>query len=184
MARHPAVWDELGAWPLPDVYRLLKESLCDGLERDLALVCHIGANPFQMWAVQRGLSDFLLEHADPLSAFYQLAHLPGLDGFLSVPVTRVQFRRLPSTRLVLLAEVGQRFVAASSESGENSERFVWALTRRWRRMTPTPLSRFSGMMYELYRDESELDEQAVAEMRLAERFATAYEGVRTLSAWR
>ena len=55
---------------------------------------------------------------------------------------------------------------------------VWALTRRWRRMTPTPLSRFSGMLYELYRDESELDEQDVAEMRLAERFAAAYEGVR------
>jgi hypothetical protein len=104
--------------------------------------------------------------------------LPDFDGYLFVPATRVQFRRLPSARLVLLAEVEQRFVAASSDSGDNSERIVWVLTRRLRRMTPTPLSRFSGMLYELYRDESELDEQDVAEIRLAERFAAAYEGVR------
>ena len=80
LSRHPVVWDELGVWPLPAVHRLLTESLREGLEQSLALVCHIGANPFQMWAVQRGLSDFLLEHADPLSTFYQLAHLPDLDA--------------------------------------------------------------------------------------------------------
>ena len=178
LTRHPVVWDELGVGPLPAVHRLLTESLREGLEQSLALVCHIGANPFQMWAVQRGLSDFLLEQADPLSAFYQLAHLPGLDRYLFLPVIRLQFRRLPSARLVLLAEVGQRFVATSSDSGENLERMVWVLTRRGRCMMPTPLSRFSSMLYELYRDESELDEQDVAEIRLAEHFAAAYEGVR------
>lgn len=149
LKRHPAVWDEMAVWPLPGTDRLLKACLSAGLDRSLELAAQIAANPFQRWAVQRALSDFPSGHDDPLAVLYHLAQTPALDDYVTVPAARREFRDFPSARLVLLGEVGQGFVDGTGGYSETSERWVWRLTRRWRRITPTPLSRFGEMLYVL-----------------------------------
>ena len=178
LAHHPALWDELAVWPLPGTDHLLRACLATDLSRGSRLVVRVAANPFQRWAVQRALSDFIAGQPEPLAVLYRLVYLPMLDEYLIPPASRLQFQRYPSARLVLLGEIGRQFVAASSESGENSERLVWQLTRRWRRMEVTPLSQFSAMLYELIRTEAELESIDVHEINLAERPESAYEGVR------
>ncbi|UCC62129.1 MAG: ATP-binding protein, partial [Anaerolineae bacterium] len=175
---HPAVWDELAIWPLPGTERLLQACLAADLDRGLRLAVQVAMNPFQRWTVQRALSDFMAGQPDPLAVMYRLAHLPTLDEYLIPPARRLQFQNYPSARLVLLGEIGQQFVAASSEATENSERLVWWLTRYWRRMAPTPLSQFSALLYELFRGEVELETTDPHEIKLAERFESIYECVR------
>jgi len=178
LTNHPAVWDELAVWPLPGTARLLHACLAADLDRGVRLAVQVAMNPFQRWTVQRALSDSLVERSDPLAALYRLARLPALDEYLVPPSRRLQFQNFASARLVLLGEIGQQFVAASSEATENSESLVWRLTRYWRRMEPTPLSSFSAMLYELFRDEEDLGKTDAHEIRLATRFAPAYEGIR------
>lgn len=176
--RHPAIWDELAVWPLPGAEHLLHACLLADLERGLILTARIAANPFQCWAAQHALSDFVTDQDEWLATLYQMAHSPTLGEYLVIPTRDFQFERYPSIRLVLLGELGQKFVVVSSTAGETYERLIWQLTRRLRQMDATPLSEFSAMLYELIRDETLLETQDIQEIKLAERFASAYEGVR------
>jgi len=178
LERHPVMWDELAVLPLPGVDRLLRACLLADLERGLIFTAWIAANPFQRWAAQRALSDFIADQPRPLVALYKLAHLPTLHDYLFPPLVEHQFRDLPSVHEALLGEIGQTFVDGTGGGSETSEHFVWQLTRRLRRMEATPLSQFSLMLYELFRDENELETLEIQEIKLAERFASAYEGVR------
>jgi AAA+ ATPase superfamily predicted ATPase len=178
LARHPALWDEFAFGPLPGTDRLLRACLAADLDRGLRLAIWVAANPFQRWAAQRALSDSIVGRPDALAVMYRLAHLPMLDEYLMPPCRHLQFQNYPSARLVLLGEIGQQFVAASSEATENSEHLVWRITCRWRRMEPTPLSQFSAVLYELFRNEANLEKTDVHKIKLAEQFESAYEGVR------
>jgi hypothetical protein len=180
LARHPILWDELTLWPLPGTYRLLLASLIENMDRGLRLAMQIAMSPFQRCAVQRALSDFMAGRPDSLAVLYHLAHSPMLDEYLVPPSRRLQFRNYRPARLVLLGEIGQRYVAASSEATENAEYLAWRFTRRWRQMEPTPLSEFCALLYDLLRNEAELETTSAHEIRLAERFAPIYEGVRQL----
>ena len=53
----------------------------------------------------------------------------------------------------MLSEIGQRFIAATNDGGEITERLVWRLTKRQRQLTPTPLSRFSLLLCDLFEHE-------------------------------
>ncbi len=134
----------------------------------LRLVTQVASNPFQRWAAQRALFDFVARRPDPLAVVYQLAHLPILDEYLVPPSRQLQFQNYSAARLVLLSGIGQQFVAASSETTENFEHLVWRLICRWRRMKPTPLSRFSALLYKLLRNEAHLETIDVYEIKLAE----------------
>jgi hypothetical protein len=104
-----------------------------------------------------------------------------LEEYLVLPSRQLQFRVYPSARLVLMGEIGQRYLAASSEATENSEYLVWRFTRRWRQMEPTPLSRFCSLLYELFQKEEVLETADPREIGLTERFESTYEGVRSLT---
>jgi AAA+ ATPase superfamily predicted ATPase len=178
LARHPALWDEMALCPLPGTDRLLHACLAADLDQGLRLVTQVAANPFQRWAAQRALSDAMAERPDALAVMYRLAHLPALDEYLVPPCRRLQFQNYSSVRLVLLGEMGQRFVAVSSETTDNFEYLIWRFTRRWRQMKPTPLSQFSAVLYELFHSEADLETTDVHKIKLAEQFESAYEGVR------
>jgi hypothetical protein len=180
LERHPALWDELTIWPLPGTARLLRACLQADLEGGLRLAMRVAANPFQRWAAQRALSDLIAARPDPLGGLYDLAQRPALDGYLLTPVNKYQFRDWPAARDVLLGEIGQTFNDATGRHSATSERVVWRLTRRWRRVETTPLARFSAMLHALFRDEAGLESQQAREIKLAARFAPAYEGVRGL----
>jgi AAA+ ATPase superfamily predicted ATPase len=178
LARHPALWDELTLWPLPGTAPLLWTCLVEDLDRGLRLALRIAASPFQRCAVQSALSDIMTGQPDPLAVVYHLAHSPLLDEYLVPPSRRLQFRTYRPAGRVLLGELGQQYVAASSEASENSEYLVWRLTRRWRRMEPTPLSRFCAFLYELSRTEADLETTDPQQIKLAQQFEATYEGVR------
>ncbi len=180
LGRHPALWDELTVWPLPRTARLLQSCLDQDFSRGLRLALRVAASPFQRCAVQRALSDLLAERPDALSVVYHLAHIPMLSEYLVPPSRRHQFRSYRSARVVLIGEVGQRYLAASSEATENTEYLIWRFTRRWRQMEPTPLSQFCILLYELYRRETELETTAPQEINLRAQFESNYEGVRHL----
>jgi hypothetical protein len=178
LARHPVLWNELSVWPLPGAAELLQSCLEQDLRRGLRLALRMAQSPFQRCATQRALSDFLTSQPDALATVYHLAHLSMLEEYLVPPSRRHQFRSYRPARLVLMGEVGQRYVAASSEATDNTEYLIWRFTRRWRQMEPTPLSRFCFLLYELLRKEAELETTNPQEIRLREQFESLYEGVR------
>jgi AAA+ ATPase superfamily predicted ATPase len=178
LAHHPVLWDEYILWPLPGTYRLLRACLEADLDCGLHLVSQVAANPFQRWAVQRALSDFVASQKGRLGVIYRLVHSPALGQYLTIPTRRVQFQSFPSARLVLLGEIGQQRVAASSEATESTEYLIWRVTHHQRRIKPTPFSQFCALLYGLLRDEAKLETTDVEQIKLAERFASAYEGVR------
>ncbi|MCP4427672.1 MAG: ATP-binding protein, partial [Chloroflexi bacterium] len=157
LPQHPAIWDELAAWPLQGTTRLLQDTLSTNLSFGMRQLLTVAANPFQRGAAQRALSDWLAQQATPLSVLYNLCHLRALNEYLFPPSSKQQFERWPSARVVLLSELGQQFIAATSNGGETSEKAVWRLTKRQRRMTPTPLSRFSHLLRDLFRDQNDLE---------------------------
>jgi hypothetical protein len=141
LSRHPALWDELTMWPLPGLDSPLQRCLDRDLDRGLGLAMRIAMSPFQRSAVQRVLSDYVGGRPDALALVYHLAHLPMLDEYLVPPSRRFQYKSYRSARLVLMAELGQRYLAASSEATQNTEYLVWRFTRRgWLR----PRSRSSA----------------------------------------
>jgi hypothetical protein len=180
LARHPALRDELTMGPLPGTRRLLRACLAEDFNQGMRLALQVAASPFQRWAAQRALSEFTAGQRDALQVVYHLAHLPMLDEYLVPPSRHLQFRSFPPARLVLIGEVGQKYVAASSIASDTSEYLVWRFTRRWRLMEPTPLSRFCTMLYELFRSEADLETADPHAIRLAKRFESAYEGIRQL----
>ncbi len=178
LAHHPLMWDEYIAWPLPGTHRLLQACLELDLDRGLHLATQVAANPFQRWAVQRALSDFLVGQKGRLGVIYRVVHSPALGHYLTIPTRPIQFQTFPAARLVLLGEIGQQCVAASSEATQSTEYLIWRITRHRRRMEPTPFSRFCALLYDLLRSEAALETTAVEQIKLAERFEPAYEGVR------
>jgi hypothetical protein len=180
LARHPALWNELSVWPLPGTAEFLQSCLEQDLGRGLRLALRMAQSPFQRCATQRALSGFLAGQPDALATVYHLAHVSMLEEYLVPPSRRHQFRSYRSARLVLMGELGQRYVAASSEATENTEYLIWRFTRRWRQMQPTPLSRFCLLLYELLRKEADLETTDPQEIKLRERFQPLYEGVRQM----
>jgi len=106
LKRHPVLWDEYLPWPLPGTHQLLRACLEAEFESGLLQATHIAANPFQRWAVQRALSDFLDEQTGRLAVIYRLAHSPALGEYLTIPTRHLQFQSFPSACQVLLCELG------------------------------------------------------------------------------
>jgi hypothetical protein len=181
LARHPVLWDEYVAWPLPGTDRLLAACLEQDLDRGLGLAAQVAANPYQRWAAQRALSDFLGSQKGRLAVIYRMLHAPALGQYLAIPTRRSQFQTFLSARQVLLGEIGQQCVAASSEATQATEVLIWRITRPGRRMEPTPFSHFCALLYDLLRSEARLETANVEQIRLAERFESAYEGVRSFT---
>lgn len=178
LARHPVLWDEYATLPLPGIHRLLRGCLGRDLDHGLYLAAQVAANPFQRWATQRALSDFLAVQKGRLAVIYRVAQSPSLDEYLTIPTRRVQFQQFPSARLVLMGELGQQCVSAASETTEATESLIWHVTRHRRRMEPTPFSQFCGLLYFLLDHQAQLETVDVQQIRLAERFGAAYEGIR------
>lgn len=176
----PAYWDELTVWPWPWSDRWLQQQLDRDFGAGLAVAAHIAANPFQRWAVQRTLSSHLAAHPAPLTALYQIAQAPALEAYLFMPVTRRQWRDVPSARLVLLGEIGQRPVDGTGGTSETSERLVWRMTRRLRHNAPTPIMRFSAALYEVLRAETQMEPTDSDVRHLSEEVTAGVADVRRL----
>jgi hypothetical protein len=183
LQRHPVILDELSVCPLPGTARILRHCLDVDFDSGLTLAVQIAANPFQRWVVQRTLSDWLIVQKSSLIALYQLIVSPRLNEYLTPPADlRDEFRDFPSALVVLLGEMAQVFVDGRDidNNTPNGERFVWHLTRRLRRMQPTPISHLATVLYDLALNAEELKEITPREIEFARRFAADYEAVRHL----
>ncbi|HID54791.1 MAG TPA: hypothetical protein EYP41_22485 [Anaerolineae bacterium] len=173
-----AFWDQLMAIPLVGTTKRLHSALKINFTTGLQQTTQVAANPYQRWAAQRALTGYIFSQPDPLSLIYQLAHDSALDSYIYPPSSPQQFRRWPDTRQVLLAELGQQFIAVTSDSGEVTERTVWRLTKPLRFTQPTPLSQFCNLLFTLFYNEANFRNQPVADITLAKNFAPHYEGAR------
>ncbi len=178
MKRHPVIGDELTVWPLPGAVSLLGACFVEDLDQGLDLAARLTGNPFQRWAVQRALSDYLANQPDPLRVLYHLVHSPKLDDYVLTPLSERQFRNWTAVRTVLLGEIGQSYIDGTGGPHRASEHLVWRLTRRWRRTEATPISRFGAMLRELIDTEPQLESIDIQEINLAKRFESVYTGVR------
>jgi AAA+ ATPase superfamily predicted ATPase len=179
LSDHPVFWDELAVWPLPSLGPLLQQQLSNDFEAALHVSIKISANPFQRWAVQRVMSDWLASQLDALAILDRLVHSALADEYLSLPVRRDEFRDFPAARVILTGEIGQKPTdGRQTYQTSRIERLVWVLTRSLRRTQPTPLSQFSAMLYELFCEEAKLKEQNNADVRFVQRFHSVYDGIR------
>ena len=122
----------------------------------------------------------LLNAPQPLRLLDEIEHSPLLTGYLLVPVTGAQARRWLAAREVFLGEIGQQYVDATGGDRATTEKLTWALTRRQRNLTPTPVAQLAAMLYALVHDEAALETMDVREIQLAARFAANYDSVRAL----
>jgi hypothetical protein len=145
LARHPALWDELAVLPLPGMGKLLAGALAEDAASGLTAARHLLRNPFQRWAVGRGLAHFLAGTPDPLAAVYDALPDPLLDESFVEPLVEWQYRDLPQARALWLGEMGGIFVDATAGRSRTSERLAWAATHRLRghpHPQVAPLARF------------------------------------------
>jgi AAA+ ATPase superfamily predicted ATPase len=155
--RHPLEWDELTILPLPGTRRVLAGRLQQEEIDGLHFLADVARNPFNRWTVQVALQSYLHDQPSPIRFLCALLTGPDLNAYVSTPMAKEDWERLPSTRRLLLGELEGRWVDCSSESlSRLAERLVWGLTRLLRDRRVTPLTRFAGMLYKL------LDEQAIA----------------------
>lgn len=180
-SRRSWLWieDEYTIFPLWGLDKWAGWALAISLEEDdkekLRTLQLIMANPFQRWAGQRTLTTLAQQQPKPLLWLYALSHTEVYQIYGVLPLNKKEFEELCPLHWWLLAELGQQFVGDIDEAG-----FAWFFTKRLRYRQPTPISQFSGLMFELLRDEEELTSMPVAEIRLAERYAPRYQGVRAL----
>ncbi|MCA9963662.1 MAG: AAA family ATPase [Anaerolineales bacterium] len=177
--RHAALWSDLAVWPLPQTNQLLHHHLAQSAQPYWPAVQKVAANPFQRGRCQRAVTYWLVKNHSTLVKLYQLVDAPQLDEYLVPPMDttgRREFGHWPSTKVVLLYEVGQQYV--SGVGGEDPlEKFVWRLTRRYRNMEPTPLAPLAALLGELLHRQSRLQGIDVAvlceEMLAPERYEPA-----------
>lgn len=153
--RHPVFWDELVVLPLPNT----RKSLLQQLQRDeqaglyqVAVVCR---NPFQRSVALGALSEYLHSTPNPLHLLYAIARDPDLRAYLWSPVSAEDWRGIPECRQVLLGELGLQSVKCGSDwLNQVAEDGIGVLTWLMRSHRPTPLTRFSALLYQLFNSES------------------------------
>jgi hypothetical protein len=148
--RHPLEWDELAVLPLPGTRRALARRLREDESDGLYFAASIAHNPFQRWIAQAALQSYLHKHQAPLHCLYSLLVQPALDSYVSAPITRQDWGQVPTSRQLLLGELGGHWVDCSSDwINRLAERLVWGLSWLLRDRRQTPLTRLAGMLYEL-----------------------------------
>lgn len=153
--RHPVFWDELIVLPLPNT----RKSLLQQLQRDekvgLHQVAEVCRNPFQRSVALGALSEYLHSTPNPLHLLYAIARDPDLMAYLWSPVSAEDWRGIPERRQVLLGELGLQPVKCGSDwLNQVAEDGIGVLTWLMRSHRPTPLTRFSALLYQLLNSES------------------------------
>jgi WD40 repeat protein len=160
---HPVQWDETVVLPLPRATQFVGQQLS---LRRFDRAARIAANPFQRAAVQRALMRDLHSTDAPLFWLDRLLADPDLDRYCYAPVMPRDWRDLPSSRHLLLAEIaGETLTPQFSPSPDWRDRFSTWLTAWQRCRQTTPLTRFAGVLYQLLRDKT-ADLQSLAPEQL------------------
>ncbi len=147
---HPARWDELLVLPVPRTSTLLQAHLRVSELRGLQLAADVARNPFQRAYAQRALHTHLHFVAAPLHFLYDLLNSQELNTYIVAPLSKRDWQLLPTTKQVLLGEVGNQWVDYSSDGvNQVAESWVWGLTWFGRNHKHSPLTRFAGMLYQL-----------------------------------
>ncbi|MFP4436341.1 MAG: AAA family ATPase [Chloroflexaceae bacterium] len=124
---------------------MLTRRLHDDENDGIQLLAAVARNPFQRPLVQRVLYADVHTRSAPLQRLYTLLTTPALDMYAVAPLLRLQWKRIPTSRALLLGEVAGRWV----DMDLLGEQLLWFLTRYRRKRRPTPLTHFAGMLYEL-----------------------------------
>ncbi|MBN2004322.1 MAG: hypothetical protein JXA21_13285 [Anaerolineae bacterium] len=149
---HPIEWDELLVLPLPGSWQALFVRLNEDLDAGLRILADVVSNPFQRWAVQRALLEFLHACPSPLRFLYRLLDAPEFQCYLRASTS--SYQTMPIVRQAVFAELAGRNCKRDF-SGVSVEGAAYRLTQSLRDRRVTPLTRFAGMLYML------LDEKAV-----------------------
>lgn len=144
-------WDELWIFPLPKMQQsclqLLDENELEGLQHISYLAC----NPFQRWAVQRVLKNYLHKQDNPIHFIYHtLLNNKITDTYISPPLTEQGWKQLPKIEKLLLGEISGKWVDCTADAfNQQLEHLVYILTELWRDRSKTPLTSLVGLLYQL-----------------------------------
>ena len=156
LTTHPAFWDEAMMVPAPRLAFFLKCGLIADETQGLVQIRRIAANPFQRWAVQRAVCDYVAVTRDPLGFMYRVLRDPRLDEYILEPVTAVQHDKFATARAVVLGEWAHTFTDATQGLIYPPEVVAYGLTKLFRRRQMTPLSQFARFSYQ-FLDEDTFD---------------------------
>lgn len=155
--RHPITWDTLLVLPLPMTTSTLKQIFQKEGRKIWHLFTEISRNQFQRWTIQKALYHYLHNDSRPLRFLYNLFTYPELQEYVVVPMRSQDWSANPPVYHLLLGEIALKFVKTTwDQNFVFVDRLVWWLTYFLRIQTPTPLTHFAGMLYDL------LDEKTTA----------------------
>jgi WD40 repeat protein len=148
--KHPVFWDELLVLPLPNTHKSLLQPLQRDEKAGLHRIAEVCRNPFQRSLALGTLSRYLHSTEYPLHLLYAIARDPDLSTYLWTPVSAEDWRGIPERRQVLLGELGLQPVKCGSDwLNQFAEDGIGVLTWFQRSHRPTPLTRFSALLYHL-----------------------------------
>ncbi len=148
--KHPCEWDEVFTIPLPGTQKRLVQCLQQDEHRGLRILSNLVCNPFQRWVAQRGFKAYLDQHHSPLHMLYRLLTSTVGQSYICAPVTPEGWASLPTINQVMLGELSRQWVDCNIDATSRLfERGIYSLTVGWRDRQSTPLSDFSGLLFQL-----------------------------------
>jgi hypothetical protein len=148
--RHPLEWDEVLIVYIPGLRRRLFRQIQQEFDVGMKQLCRLACNPFQRWAAQSVLKQYLSQHPAPLHALYQLLVHPASDAYVFPPVSHHGWLQIPTVGHVLLGELQNRWVNCTVDpSSRLFERLVYQLTRFFRDHRQTPVTQWAGLLFQL-----------------------------------
>lgn len=171
---HPAYWDELLIFPLPNLPELAYQALRADATQAHPTLLMIGRNPWQRWAVQQALSRWINEQRDPLAALYQ---------FIQSPAMKTPGSSATAQQTIWLAELGQR---PSTKKGKHlinwlNEDATQLLTRSWRWRQAAAWQRYAAFLHQLLERANWYETAPTAEVQAAlEAYTAVYDELASL----
>lgn len=148
--RHPCEWDEVFTLPLPGTQQRLVQCLQQDEQRGLRILSNLVCNPFQRWVAQSGFKACLDQHHSPIHMLYRLLNSTVGQSYIFAPVTPEGWASLPTINQVMLSELSGQWVDCNIDATSRLfERGIYGLTLGWRDHQSTPLSDFSGLLFQL-----------------------------------
>lgn len=147
---HPCEWDEVFTLPLPGTQQRLVQCLQQDEQRGLRILSNLVCNPFQRWAAQRGFKAYLAQQRSPIHTLYTLLTSTVGHSYIFAPVTPEGWASLPTINKVMLGELSGQWVDCNIDATSRLfERGIYVLTGGLRDRQSTPLSDFSGLLFQL-----------------------------------
>jgi hypothetical protein len=148
--RSPAIWDDLLVLPQPRLAKILHELLEHDLTHGLYACGQIAVNPFQRWAAQRSLSEWVSSHFSQVTPAFEDLFLHPVP-YRPPGMSRSEQDRMDQPDLVVQLILGE--LAMRSPIPDTSDRLARAVTNPLRSRRKSPVNALAATYYGLIEEE-------------------------------